>query len=348
MFDQNILLSVFCLYGNLQIFQAAADLGKADSDLANRQHFDVVDHDGHELLDEPLVVVPRALVLRIGVEGVLEPGQIFLDGGKRYDIVQVVDLATKFVMQKGHQFAAIMPGRVVREILLNHLERDRNFLLDKRFFHIIQILTFEQVCTNPHFLQVTFDDPRAIIPAVEVALIHLKHLGANFVELCLHQHGVERPHWLDKLALELEAFFERPLPLEPECVAFGTSHDALDQELELVPNHFQLLLHALVALPGALSVSRDNERICAFGVVHFREQVIQDFSPIIPQRSEIRRNKREFFCLHQSFVVVFLVGSFLLEYLIVAFDFFKLGRNLSQLLFCELLLGNFFPTVKHF
>ena len=196
MFDQNIPLSVFCLDGNLQIFQAAADLGKADSNLSDRQHFDIVDHDGHELLDEPLVVVPWALVFWISVEGVLEPGQIFLDGGERHDIVQVVDLATKFVMQKGHQFAAIMPRGVVGEILLNHPERNSNFLLDKRFFNIIQVLTFEQICTNPHFLQVALDDPRAIIPAVEVALIHLKHLGADFVELCLHQHGVENLHWL--------------------------------------------------------------------------------------------------------------------------------------------------------
>ena len=70
--------AVRILGGDLQIFQSAADFGQRNLDGAV-EHDDAADHDRDDLLDEPVVVVPRALILWIGEKGVLEPSKVFFD-----------------------------------------------------------------------------------------------------------------------------------------------------------------------------------------------------------------------------------------------------------------------------
>ena len=174
-----------------------------------------------DLLKKPFVIIPRALILWVRKESVLERFKILLDVVEWDDVRSVVD-QTIGIVEFRHQFSSVVPSWVVREVLLNHTQSDFAF-----FFHQSLLMRFPdfnllhvrvlRLHALSDFKQLCLDDPESIVPTVEISFVHFHHF--------LAEHNLSlQDLWLFFLAqftLKSETFLYGPLSLMPKSIAFG-------------------------------------------------------------------------------------------------------------------------------
>lgn len=151
--------------------------------------------------------------------------------------------------------------------------------------------------THLHFLQDCFNNPKPVVPAVEIALVHLQHFVAKH-QLTLKNCGFRVV--LSYLCFVVQTNLDGPLSLKPQCIAFWTFHYCLYQKLQFCSDKLQLLF------------------LCIYFVL---KQMQHDFSAVVPECLEIWAQERKFLCLLQSFKGVLLISS-LLEQNLIIFGYF--------------------------
>lgn len=117
------------------------------------------------------MVVPAALVFRVREERVLKEIEIASDLGEG----DRVDLVGEVFVDRGHELPAVVPCRKVGEIFPDQTFCRVTFPLQE-LLNYLSCLLFAQ---SPSYLGlVQLYNPQPIVPAVEVAFVHLKHLVA--------------------------------------------------------------------------------------------------------------------------------------------------------------------------
>ena len=279
-----------------------------------------------QLLEKPLMVVPRALVLRICEVGVLQLLKVGLDRLERDGVCSVVVAQAVAAVEARHELATVVPGREIGEVLLDQGQSHLALCLDEHLL-VLFIYFFRsfplQLSPLGMLLQESLYHPQFVIPAMKVPFILFQHFVAQ-QQLILQDVRVHLDLW--QLLLELEALLQRPLPLKPERVALWTLHDALHEELELGRDHLHLSWKLFLV-----------------------EEVEHDLSSVVPECGEIWRQERELLGLHQRLLCILFILPFLKQDLVVSADFLQFLLDFFKFFLANLLrLIDLFPTVKHF
>jgi len=161
------------------------------------------------------------------------------------------------LVQLGHELPAVVPGRVITEVLLNDLLSHLALLLQKTLKH----LPVFSAALYP--LDVGLYDPESVVPAVEVALVPLQELVAQ------HEFAFKDLGLPVVLGLVLHAELDDPLPVEPEGVGLGGTGNALQEQVKFQFNCFEFGLASLVFF------------LC--------KMLCKDLAPVVPESIEVRR-----------------------------------------------------------
>jgi hypothetical protein len=123
------------------------------------------------------VVVPDTLILRVCIQRVLQHLELRLDLLEWQGIQQ----AWQILVEKWHQLASVVPRREVCEVLPDDRFCHIAFFLDECLLGLVArlIIDFDHPESLCNLFNVQLSDPQAVVPAVEVAFVHLEHLVAK-------------------------------------------------------------------------------------------------------------------------------------------------------------------------
>lgn len=129
-----------------------------------------------QLLEQPLVVVPRTLILWISEVSVLQLLKVRLDCLEWYDVRLVLVAQSVATVKARHELATIVPGREIGEIFLDQSQSHLAFCLNEHLLVLFVYLVRSFALQLPSLLvlaQERLDDPELVVPAVKVPLILL-------------------------------------------------------------------------------------------------------------------------------------------------------------------------------
>ena len=139
------------------------------------------------------MVVPTALVLGVGEQGMLQQVKVALDF-RQWNHIYFV---SQIFVNSRHQLATVVPGRKVGEVFPDKSFRKVAFRLHELFHDLSGFGAVQD--SLPDLLLIKQHNPEAVVPAVEVALIQLQHLVAKLqldledlaspLNLCLLDRG---------------------------------------------------------------------------------------------------------------------------------------------------------------
>lgn len=171
---------------NVYLVESAHTMGKPHVQAklcgSNIGQLDGCDLHWAQLLEEPLVVVPWTLILWIGEVSVLQLLEVRLDCRQWYDVRQVVVAQPVAAVKARHELAAIVPGREIREVLLDQAQRHLAFCLDESL--LVLLIDFFgglplQLAPLRVLTEERLDHPQLVVPAMKVPLILLQHFVAQ-------------------------------------------------------------------------------------------------------------------------------------------------------------------------